>query len=81
MSKKTEEQAFMWLSRFAGGEDILDQINAKAVMNLIREQKQEISRMGTIINALKYRHNALLAERNGDYDGDSLMPMFPETLR
>ena len=84
-SKKTEEQAFMWLNRFIGGDDILDSINAKAVRDLIRDQKAEINRMGKVINALKYRHNALLTERtlskwNGDHDGDDVL-LFPEMER
>ena len=61
-NKKTEEQAIMWLNRFVGGDDILDSINAKAVLDLIRDQKAEIGRLGRIVNALKSQKSALLAE-------------------
>lgn len=52
-NKKTKEQAMMWLNNFIHGDDILDQINAQKVVDLIRDQEAEIGRLGRVVNVLR----------------------------
>ena len=52
----------MWLNRFIHGDYILDQINAKKVVDYMQMQDREIQRMGMVINHLRREVDGLREE-------------------
>ena len=58
-SHKTTEQCLTWLRSMAADRDSLDGINAEMCLNLIREQKAKLQKLGAQFNGVREERDRL----------------------
>lgn len=80
-SKKSNEQAILWLRSMAADKNSLDGINAELCLNIIFEQRERLEKLGVQFGQIKKQNDDLLkrVKNEANYSNKCVICTHPDS--